>query len=66
MATRRSPDSATRGDRGRRDLQRAGACEHRRAENTLDHGLIVISAVIVHMGLSPPEVGSADASQARA
>lgn len=61
MATRRSPDSAARSNRGREDLRRAGKCKHRRAENTLDHGLIMASAVAIHMGLPPPEVDSGDA-----
>lgn len=71
MATRQSPDDAARGTgaggRGgkQKDPRRAKTCEYRRAENTLDHGLMA-SAVAVHMGLPPPEVSSADARVKRA
>lgn len=53
MATRRSPDGAARGDRGAKGSLATceRACGHRRAENTLDHGLIVASAVARPHGL---------------
>lgn len=63
---RRSPDNAAGGNQGRKDLRRAGECKHRRAENTLDHGLIMASAVAIHMGLPPPEVDCGDARVKRA
>jgi len=49
-------------------LRRARTCECGHAKNTLDHGLIapiVVFAVAVHMGLPPPEDGSAGVAGAR-